>query len=87
MVINGRFLFNGEAISVGRFMMTIEGMLLFVGILFGTILPLAGSYLALETIRLKNTQATTGILYVLLCALLLGDMTYKYFALKYGVYL
>ena len=87
MLVGGNVFYNGEYISISRFMMTMEGFLLMIGIVFGTILPLAGTYCVMETIKLKNTQSSTGILYVLLCSVLIGDITYKYFAIKYGVYL
>lgn len=79
--------YDGELYSVWKFSMTLEGGLLWVAILFGTIFPLGCSYFVLETLRLKNTQSATGILYVLLCGVLLGDITYKYYSLTYSIFM
>lgn len=75
----------GEPVALLSWINSVEGMMLWVAIFFGTIFPLGGLYFALGTLKLKNTQATTGILYVLLSAVLLGDLAYKYYLLKYSV--
>ncbi len=76
---------GGEMRSVWTLINSPDGILLWVAIFFGTVFPLAGSYFAFGTLKLKNTQATTGILYVLLSAILLGDLAYKYYLLKFGI--
>ena len=76
---------GGEEVSLLHFMMSIDGFFLWVALFFGTLFPLGASYFAFGTLKLKNTQATTGILYVLLSAVLLGDLAYKYYLLKYFI--
>jgi len=80
-----RILIQGDSTLLYQFSLSMDGFLLYLGILFGVVFPLTSIYFALGTLKLKNTQATTGILYVILCAVLLGDMTYKYYLIKFGV--
>ena len=77
----------GEKIQILKFLFTLDGFLLSLGIVFGTLLPLAALFFVHETVKLKNTQSTTGILYVILCSVLIGDMTYKYYFIKFHVFL
>jgi hypothetical protein len=81
----GTVMYGGEKQSLFSFMNSTEGFMLWVALFFGTIFPLGALYFAFGTLRLKNTQATTGILYVLLSAVLLGDLAYKYYLLKFGI--
>ena len=81
----GKVVHAGEMKPVWTFINSLDGFLLWVAIFFGTVFPLGGSYFAFGTLKLKNTQATTGILYALLSAILLGDLAYKYYLLKFNV--
>ncbi len=80
-----RVMDNGEEIKLVHFLLSTDGLLLWVALFFGTLFPFGASYFAFGTLKLKNTQATTGILYVILAAVLLGDLAYKYYLLKYGI--
>ncbi len=86
-LVNGTLIYQGEEISVWSFSMRMDGFLIWVAVFFGTIMPLGASYFAFGTLKLRNTQATTGIVYVLVSAVLLGDLAYKYFWLKYSIYM
>ena len=81
----GQVMHGGELMSAWTFLNSVDGFLLWVAIFFGTVFPLGGSYFAFGTLKLKNTQATTGILYALLSAILLGDLVYKYYLLKFSI--
>ena len=81
----GQIMHGGELTSLWAFINSIDGFLLWVAIFFGTVFPLGGLYFAFGTLKLKNTQATTGILYALLSAILLGDLAYKYYLLKFSI--
>ena len=83
----GNVFYAEEKISVLQFLSSLDGFLLCLGVLFGTLLPFIALLFAQETIRLKNTQSSTGILYVILCSLLIGDITYKYYFIKFHVFL
>jgi hypothetical protein len=76
-------LYQGEDISLFAFSKTLDGFFLVIGIFFGTIFPLIAAYFAYGTLKVKNTQSTTGILYVILSAVCLGDLIYKYYLMKY----
>ena len=78
---------HGEIYPLGQFIMTLEGFLIVLAILFGTIFPLFCLYFVKGTIDVKSTQSATGILYAILCAIVIGDITYKYYFFKYGIVL
>lgn len=86
-VWKGSVMYREDTVSVMRFVLSSEGFLVFIGLFFGTIFPLVSLHFAHEVLKLKNTQATTGILYVILCSVLIGDLTYKYYLIKYGIVL
>ncbi|MCB9748107.1 MAG: hypothetical protein H6755_06845 [Candidatus Omnitrophica bacterium] len=84
-IFTHNLIYDGDSITMLHFMMTMDGFLLFIGLFFGTLFPFIGLFFANGTLQLKNTQATTGILYVLLCSILIGDITYKYYLIKFGI--
>lgn len=86
-LITGKVFYGGDWISLARFMAKFDGFFLWIAVFFGLLFPLVSLYFAHGTLKLKNTQATTGILYVILCAVLIGDLTYKYYFIKFGIYL
>lgn len=86
-LVTGEILYAGEWMPVLQFMTKLDGFFLWVAVFLGLLFPLISLYFAHGTLKLKNTQATTGILYVILCAVLIGDLTYKYYMIKFGVYL
>jgi len=81
----GKVFYGGEWVSLVRFMARLDGFLLLIALMFGLLFPLASLYFVHGTLKLKNTQSTTGILYVILCAVLIGDLTYKYYFIKFGI--
>jgi len=87
IVLTGKILYLGDSISLGAFMMQLDGFLLFIAVFFGTAFPIVAMYFVSEILKIKNTQAATGILYVVLCSVLIGDLTYKYYFIKYGIIL
>lgn len=84
-ILSSQVIYIGESIPLIHFMSTVEGLFLFVAFFFGVLFPLGSLYFAFGTLKLKNTQATTGILYVILSGILLGDLAYKYYLLKWGI--
>ena len=80
-------LWRGEPYSMVQFLSTIEGFLVLLAILFGTVFPLICLYFVKGTLDVKSTQSATGILYAILCGVVIGDITYKYYFLKYGIVL
>jgi len=86
-IFSQKILYDGSMIPIPQFIMTIDGFLLLIALFFGTIFPVFSVYFAYQTLKLKNTQSTTGILYVILCSVLIGDIAYKYYAIKFGIIL
>jgi hypothetical protein len=78
-------LYGGEMMALSHFLSTTEGFFVLIALFFGVLFPLGSLYFAFGTLKLKNTQATTGILYVILSGVLLGDLAFKYYLLKYGI--
>ena len=83
----GKVFYGGELIPLARFLTRLDGFLLLIAPAFGLLFPLASLYFVNGTLKLKNIQSATGILYVILCAVLIGDLTYKYYMIKLGIYL
>lgn len=81
----GQIFFRGELQSLSEFMALPDGMLLVLAFFFGTLFPLAGLYFVYGTIKVKSTQSATGILYALLSSILIGDITYKFYLLRFGI--
>ncbi len=84
-LVTGKIFYKFEMMPVYKFLLSMDGFLLLVALFFGTLLPLFCNYFVYETLKLKNTQSATGILYVILCAVVLGDLTYKYYLIIYGI--
>lgn len=84
LLLTDRIIYGGIEIPLYSFVMTIEGFLLIVALLFGTVFPLITLFFVRGTLSLKATQSATGILYATLCSVLIGDLSYKYYALTYN---
>ena len=78
---------NGFEISLTEFLWTLEGIFLWCGIFFGTFLPLVLSYLTLRTVAIHSTQSATGLLYVLVISVFMGDLFYKFYSIQYALFL
>lgn len=78
---------GGDSIFLYQFLRRIDGILLFVPIFFGTLLPIILLYFVKETLKVKSTQSATGLLYCIVIAVLMGDLGYKYFLFKFGLVL
>ena len=79
--------YQGLPLPVWRFIATLDGFLLAVGIFFGTLLPLALVVMVQRTLAAKSTQSATGLLYVVVVAAIIGDFSYRFYQLRYEVFL
>ena len=79
--------YQGLPLPLYAFVATLDGFLVAVAVFFGTLFPLAATWLVQRTLRAKSTQAATGILYVVVVAAIIGDFSYRFFLLRYGVVL
>lgn len=79
--------YHGDTILLFQFIGTFDGFFLLIALLFGTLFPLITLYFVRGTLLVKSTQSATGILYVILVAVLIGELTFKYYLIKYGIVL
>ncbi len=84
-LFQGKVFYGGDWIRLIQFISSMDGFLILLGFFFGIVFPFVSLFLVREILKLKNTQAVTGILYVILCSIILGDITYKYYLIKFGV--
>ena len=84
-ITTAKMMYGGQETTVLSFINSLDGFMLWVAVFFGTVFPLGALYFVFGTLKLKNTQAATGILYVVLSAVLLGDLAYKYYSLRFGI--
>lgn len=80
-------LYRGDYIALYQFLTKTDGFLLFVPLFFGTFLPIILLYFVKGTLEVKSTQSATGILYVIVIAVLMGDLAYKYYLFNFGIVL
>jgi hypothetical protein len=85
MLFSVNTVYREEIMSISRFLFTLDGIFLLVAFFFGTLFPLISIYFVWGTLKAKSTQSATGILYVLLSAILIGDIAYKFYLLNYGL--
>jgi len=81
----GKILYGGDSLTLAQFSMKLDGFLLWIGIFFGTLFPFVVLFFVKEVLKVKNTQSATGIFYVILCSVLMGDLAYKYYLVRFGL--
>lgn len=79
--------YAGNAIVLLSFIQVMDGFFLSIALLFGTVLPIILIFFVFETLKIKSTQSATGLLYVIVISVLIGDLTYKYYLVQYGIVL
>ena len=84
-LIFGKTVYRGDVMPLIQFSMKLDGFLLWIGIFFGSLLPFVALFFVREILKFKNTQSATGLLYVVLCSVLMGDLAYRYYLVKFGV--
>ncbi len=85
LLVTQKMLYHGDYIWLYQFVGRAEGFLLFVPLFFATLLPIVLLYFVKGTLDVKSTQSATGILYVIVIGVLMGDLAYKYYLFKYGI--
>lgn len=83
----GHLTYGGDPTSFYEFLFTLDGIFLFIGFLFGVLFPLGSMFLVWGTLKVQSTTSATGLLYVILISVLIGDLTFKYYLLRYNIYL
>ena len=79
-----RVFVRGEWIPLWQFVRHMDGFFLTIAFFFGTIFPIISLWFVKGTLDVKSTQSATGILYVVVSSVLIGDITYKYYLIRYG---
>jgi len=84
-IFRKKILYFGDWVYIYQFIGHIDGIFLLMALFFGTALPAFLIYYVLGTLKVKSTQSATGILYVIVIAVLMGDFSYKYYLIKFGL--
>ena len=69
------------------YLKSFDGIFLWIGILFGIIGAIIINILTIKTIKLHSIQSATGLLYVNLVMILIGEMIFKYYVLSKNILL
>jgi hypothetical protein len=67
--------------SFRHYVLSVSGVFFWQRVLFGLLLPVVLSYLTWETAKIRSTQSATGILYVVLFTVVVGEVLAKYLLL------
>jgi hypothetical protein len=86
-LMTSQVVYLGDAIPLYLFFQRLDGFLIVIALLFGTFFPLFSLIFVYGALQVKSTQSATGILYAILCAVIIGDVAYKYYLLKFGIVL
>jgi len=78
---------SGEPVGLPRYLVSLEGFLLAIGIVMGTVLPFVLMGFTYKTLKIGSTTSATGILYGTTLCVLMGDLAYRYYLLTYGIIL
>jgi hypothetical protein len=76
---------EGFVLSLFQFLQSFNGFFLFIGLFFGIFVPVVLCLLTLRTIAIHSTQSATGLLYVIVLSVVMGDLFYKFYLLQFGL--
>ena len=77
------FIKEGALISGYNYLMSIDGIFLWIALLFGILIPIILNIMTAKTLKMFSTQAATGLLYINLVLILMSEMIFKFYLLKY----
>ena len=77
----------GRMLSIFQYIATLEGFFLGVSVFFGLLIPLILHFFIWRTLKLHATQSATGLLYISVLAIMVGDLCYKYVLFQNGLLL
>lgn len=83
----GRLLYQGQIISVSRFLFKSDGFLLFFVLWIGTLLPLAMLYFVKGNLSWRRLPTINEMLSSSFCLILAADVVTKYYAVRYSIYM
>jgi len=76
----------GKTISILHYMWTLDGFFLGVALFFGLCVPLVLHFFILRTLKLHATQSATGLLYISVLSILVGELCYKFVQFQDGLF-
>jgi hypothetical protein len=76
-----------NTLTAYQYMTTLDGFFLGVAVFFGLLVPLVLHYFIWHTLKLQATQSATGLLYISVLAILVGDLCYNYVLFQDGLLL
>ena len=85
VIAAGRVTVGGFERPVLDFALSLDGLFVWIALFFGTVVPLSICFLAGAAVRAKSTQAATGLLYVAVSAAIIGEASYRFDLLSYGL--
>ena len=75
---------HGEPVSMFRYLASLDGFFLLVGIVMGTLLPCVLMWFVYKTLKISSTTSATGVLYGTMLCVLMGDLIYRYYMIAHG---
>jgi len=77
------FVREGTLINGYNYLMSIDGIFLWIALFFGLLIPFIINVMTAKTLDMFSTQAATGLLYINLVLILMSEMIFKFYLLQY----
>ena len=77
------FIKEGALINGYNYLMSIDGIFLWIALFFGLLVPFILNLMTAKTLQMFSTQAATGLLYINLVLILMSEMIFKFYLLQY----
>ena len=81
----GTMLWGKNEQEIMQFLTQHPGLFVVMRYLWGILVPLILTFMVRSTVKIRSTQSATGILYVLVLAVLTGEILSLYLAFYYGI--
>ena len=75
---------EGIAIDGYTYLISIDGIFLWIALFFGLIAPIILNFMTAKTLNIFSTQAATGLLYINVVLILMAEMIFKFYLLQYN---
>ncbi|MBI4558613.1 MAG: hypothetical protein HY706_13620 [Candidatus Hydrogenedentes bacterium] len=80
-------LYDGDPIPLTQLLMHADGVFLGIAVLFGALLPCVLLFFVKKTLDVRSNTSATGLLYVILCSIIIGELAYRFCNLQLNVVL
>ncbi len=75
---------DGNYINGYSYLMSIDGIFLWIALFFGLLAPIILNIMTSQTLKLFSTQSATGLLYINVVLILMSEMIFKFYLLQYN---